>query len=100
MSENYSYETSLPAYQPGSRDKQEQIVLRAVIALKDKACIKTVSTLTGITDGIVSARFADLRSKGKLEYFGKSKIEGMLRKQIRVVKVLDVEEKSLQIKMF
>ena len=88
---NYSFETSLPAYNanPNEKQRQRHLVKQQIKLLGDNACIKLIARNLNLPDATISARINDLKSDGEVEYYGKFKIEGMMRKKVRLVKKYD-----------
>jgi len=99
---NYSYDTSLPAYNKNSSERlrQEAKVENQIKLLKHNACIKLIAQNLNLPDATISARINDLIDKGKAEYYGKGKIDGMKRKLVRLIQPIQVEEQTHQITMF
>lgn len=60
---NYSFKTSLPAYQEDQPNKefQKKMILNYMKTLGGKATLKQLEVLTGLPQSTISGRMADLR---------------------------------------
>lgn len=83
---NYSYDTSLPAYHdnPAEKRRQQDEMLRFI--RKGANNLLQLSVLMGIPQSTASGRMSDLIKDGKAEYSGKVVYNGTQRKRIVIVK--------------
>lgn len=83
---NYSFETSLPAYKdnPAEKRRQQDEILRFI--RKGANNLLQLSILMRIPQSTVSGRMTDLIKEGKAEYSGKVVYNGSQRKRIIAIK--------------
>jgi recombinational DNA repair protein RecT len=87
MNQNYSFQTSMPAYlenKENSKERQCEKVLNAVRNGADN--LLQISERIGIPQAIVSARCADLKSEKKIEYCDFVIYKDRKRKKIQLYK--------------
>jgi len=96
MSSNYSFKTSLPAYDKGSAERlrQKAIVKAQIKLLRENACIRLIAANTGIPDSTVSGRIDELKKSGEVEYYTKGKVSGRVRKLLRVIEPIQTESQT------
>ena len=93
---NYSYKTSLPAYQENAEGKQlkKEQILAEIIRLGGTACLKQLEKALHIPQSTCAGRINDLIVDGKVMYDGLIEFDGRLRKKIVIIqiKVIPIEE--------
>jgi hypothetical protein len=82
---NYSFETSLPAYQSNREERQKTKELMFQKILCGHNTLKHLEEATGEYPNIVSARVNDLIKEHRVKYEGFTHYKGMKRKQIVVI---------------
>lgn len=85
---NYSFATSLPAYQenPSGKKKQSEVLFSAIQSLGGISCLKQLANITGLPQSTVAGRINDLAEEGKVIYDGFVDFEGRKRKRIVILR--------------
>lgn len=83
---NYSFDTSLPAYHSHQDDKQRQsdVIYQLIKSGVDN--LLRLSEITGLEQGRCSARINDLIADNKVKYEGKVIYKNFTRKRICLIK--------------
>jgi aryl-alcohol dehydrogenase-like predicted oxidoreductase len=83
---NYSFETSLPAYQERPTEKRRQCdnILQFIKRGVDN--LLQLSEVTGLPQSTVSGRVNDLKTEGKIDYPGYVVYKDRKRKRIIAIK--------------
>jgi predicted transcriptional regulator len=83
---NYSFSTSLPAYQDNALIKRRQADDLFLFIKRGANNLLQLSQLTGLPQSTVSGRCNDLLSEGKIKYDGHTIFADRKRKKICVIK--------------
>lgn len=81
---NYSFSTSLPAYQenPSGKQKQSETLYSAIKSFGGVSCLKQLSNITGLPQSTVAGRISDCIKAGLVEYSDFVVFDGRKRKRI------------------
>ena len=79
---NYSYATSLPAYQEAPELKKRQADELMAFISKGANCLLQLADLSGLPQSTVSGRVNDLLREGKVQYHGHTIYRDRKRKRI------------------
>ena|SRR5436190_728259 len=91
---NYSYPTSLPAYESGPLIKHKQSEDILAFIKRGATNLLQLSQLTGLPQSTVSGRISDLLNEGKIEYKGFVIYADRKRKKIVAIKKLPEDKQS------
>jgi hypothetical protein len=91
---NYSFDTSLPAYHSHTDDKQRQADMIYQLIKSGVDNLLRLSEITGLEQGRCSARINDLIADNKVKYDGKVIYKNFTRKRICLNKppVIGIEQ--------
>ena len=99
MSENYSFQTSLPAYKENKVNSKERQCEKVLNAIRSGANnLLQISDNTGILQAVVSARISDLINENKVQYLDFVTYKDRKRKKIELV--IKEPKKLIQSELF